>query len=191
MFKSLRVPEKLFAVVMWLVSFVFAGLLIGVGAKVVADLPRLESDLSIDQFADQAALTKVRDDIKGLARTQRELADRHAQSQLALTATRNAYNAARASHINWLNTRTATTDPQQDPELIRRTRELDTLKARERESQSAVEALDQPCTKCETRKNAFFHYCPSCGTGAAMQAGVNEPDDPHRVTVRSNNGAFQ
>jgi hypothetical protein len=143
MFKSLRVPEKLFALVMWLVSFAFAGFLIGLGSKVVADLPRLEQSLSIEQFADAAALNAARTEIRKLDKAQRDIADRHAQAEQALAAASNAYNSAREAYNNWIGTRTATTDPAQDPEVIKRTRGLDTLKAAERKAQEAVEAIDQ------------------------------------------------
>ncbi|HSN33534.1 MAG TPA: serine endopeptidase [Ideonella sp.] len=142
MLKSLRVPDKLFQLVMWLVSLVFAAFLIGLGGKIVADLPRLETRLDVEQFADRARLATLRAELQAANRTQRDLADQRQRADLALTAARNAYTSARASYANWLSTRTATTDPQQDPEVIRRTRELDTLKAREREAQSALEALD-------------------------------------------------
>jgi hypothetical protein len=143
MFKSLLVPERWFRLVMWTVSFVFAGFLIGMGGRVIADLPRLESTLTVDQFADEAALARTRDDIRMLAARERDLDAEQAQASLALTAVGNAYQSALSSYSNWVATRTATTDPRQDPEVVRRTRELDTLKASEREAQVNVERLDK------------------------------------------------
>jgi len=142
MFKSLRVPEKLFALVMWLVSFVFAGFLIGLGGKIVADLPRIEKPLSLEQFAEPRALQAARTEIAALDKRRNELGNQRAQAQLAFTAASNAYASARSAFGNWLSTRTATTDPAQDPEVIGRTRELDGLKAAERETQAAVEQID-------------------------------------------------
>ena len=75
MFKSLRVPEGLFRLLMWVVSFVFAGFLIGLGGRVIADLPRLESTLDLDQFADQSALSTARAEVRTLEARERELSD--------------------------------------------------------------------------------------------------------------------
>lgn len=143
MFKSLRVPEKLFALVMWLVSLVFAGFLVGLGGKLVQDMPRIEASLTLEQFADASQLQAAREEISALEKRQRETNDRRAQAQLAAAAASNAYESARESFENWLATRTVTTDPAQDPEVIRRTRALDVLKVREREAQTGVEQTDQ------------------------------------------------
>ncbi len=144
MFKALRVPERLFAIVMWLVSLAFAAFLVGLGGKIVADLPRLEHTLEVEQFvADRAALERLRADVKRLEREQRELNDRRAQAQLAFNNAGNAYRSAQAQYRNWIATRTATTDPRQDPEVLRRTQELDALKKAERDAQVQVEDLDQ------------------------------------------------
>jgi hypothetical protein len=143
MFKSLRVPEGVFRLLMWAVSFVFAGFLVGLGGRIIADLPRLESRLGLDQFADQTALTSARAEIRTLEARERELTDQRDQASLSFTAVSNAYQAARASFTNWIQTRAATTDPAQDPEVLRRTRELDKLKASERDAQSTLERLDK------------------------------------------------
>ena len=143
MLKSLRVPERLFRLAMWVVSFVFAGFLIGLGGKIIADLPRVERELTIDQFADQTTLRQVRLDIERLTGDERDAADRREQAGLALNAASNAYRSAFSAFSNWVATRTATTDPRQDPEVISRTRELDALKASEREAQVLVERLDK------------------------------------------------
>ena len=149
MFKSLRVPEKLFAFVMWLLSFAFAGFLIGLGGKVVADLPKVEQSLNIEQFADAGALSSAKAEARRLTTSQRELTDQRAQAEQALLAASNAYSSAREAYNNWVGTRTATTDRAQDPEVISRTRGLDTLKAVERKAQVAVEQIDSQALDVE------------------------------------------
>lgn len=143
MLKNLRVPEVWFRAAMWLVSIAFAAFLIGLGGLVIADLPRLESELTVDQFADRAALDQVRADLAARRSAHDELSDRRERDALSLRAVANAYQSARSSYSNWIQTRSATTNPAQDPEVLRRTRELDGLKAREREAQVAVEAADR------------------------------------------------
>jgi predicted RNA-binding Zn-ribbon protein involved in translation (DUF1610 family) len=143
MFKKLLVPEHLFRVVMWIVSLVFAGFLIGLGGRVIADLPRLETPLAAEQFADKVPLARVRADIEAALARERGIGDRLDQARLRLRAVSNAYQSARTAYSNWIDTRTATTDPNQDAEVLRRTRELDTVKTSEREAQIAVERLEK------------------------------------------------
>lgn len=165
MFKFLRVPERIFAIVMWLVSIAFAAFLIGLGGKIVAEAPRLEDRLRIDTFTQPpGALAALRREIEQGERQQRELRGRIQQAQLALTSATNAYNSARSAYQNWIATRTATTDPAQDPEVLRRTRELDALKAAEREAQAALEQLqqraldaDQAVDALRDRERALLH----------------------------------
>jgi hypothetical protein len=143
MFKSLRVPEKLFTVVMWLVSFAFAGFLTGLGNKLVGDIPKVEDNLTIEQFADPAALKTAKAALAVSDKALAEQGNRLAQANQALKASRNAYSSAREAYDNWIGTRTATTDPAQDPEVIKRTRGLDALKEAERKSEMAVEQVEQ------------------------------------------------
>ncbi|MDE2369027.1 MAG: serine endopeptidase [Burkholderiales bacterium] len=143
MFKFLRVPERLYAVVMWLVSLVFASFLIGLGGKIVADLPRIEPGISVDQYADRAALARSREAIRRLEQAQPDLNDRLARSRLDVQAAEKGYQSAYASYGNWLATRRATVDAAQDAEVVQRTRGLDELQARVRTARAAVDALER------------------------------------------------
>ena len=143
MFKSLFVPERLFRLAMWIVSLVFASFLIGLGGTIIGDLPRIEEPLTIEQFADQRALQPARAQIQRLRDAERELSDRREQAILQLTAVTNAYQSARSAYSNWITTRTATTDPTQDVEVLKRTRQLDELQARQREVQVAFERIEK------------------------------------------------
>lgn len=142
MIKSLRVPERLFAFAMWFVSLAFAGFLIGLGGRIIQDLPGVDRSLTREQFMDPAVVrqAKVRQDsLNGVYVEQSAARDR---AQQITTAADNVYGAERTAFTNWIATRTATTDPRQDPEVIRRTRALDTLGATVRSSQAEVDRLN-------------------------------------------------
>jgi hypothetical protein len=142
MLKSLRVPEKLFQLAAWAVSVVFAVFLIGLGGKIVGELPGVDQYISLEQFLDSAQVTRIdraRDSLVLLSRDRTAAAER---ARLRLAVAFNSYRARRESFDNWIATRVATTDPRQDPEVLARTRELDELKAGERSEQAEVERLD-------------------------------------------------
>ncbi len=142
MFRFLRVPERLYALAMWLLSLVFASFLIGLGGKIVAEVPRLTEALALEQFADGAALQQARQQQADGERSLPPLQQAHERAQLDLTAARNAHAAARSGFNAWVATRQATVDPRQDAELLQRTRELDGLQAGLRSAQQRLEALD-------------------------------------------------
>lgn len=142
MFRWLRVPERLFAMAMWVVSLVFASFLIGLGGKIVGELPGIDTTLALRDFLDPAAMAPLRAQRDSLlAENKRTLAARERALQ-EHTAARNAYTAQRELFDAWIATRTATTDPRQDPEVIGRTRVLDSLKAEERDAEALLEQFD-------------------------------------------------
>lgn len=142
MIKALRVPERLFKLAMWAVSLVFASFLIGLGGKIVGDLPGVDQRITIEQFIDADAMAALNAQVDSLRRAERSQSAARERAQLALTASENAYMSARASFTNWIATRTATTDPSQDPEVISRTRELDALGAGLRSAETTLEDID-------------------------------------------------
>lgn len=141
MFKSARVPERLFRVMMWVVSFIFAGFLIGLGSTILADLPKTGQILGIEQFADRAALERANEVLRNADNDLRPITDARERAQLELDATSGAYRAERETFSNWLATRRTTQDPAQDPEVITRTKRLDSLKAEEQKLQVARDAI--------------------------------------------------
>ncbi|MFC0250706.1 serine endopeptidase [Massilia consociata] len=143
MSKGLRLTEKWMQRALWLVAFAFAAFLIGLGGKIVENLWDVEEQLTLEQFMDPAQVAAVRAE---QARAQ----DRRDAAQLALEQAQQKHEVARANtrssretFDNWLATRRATARPDQDPELIERTRALDTLQAAERAALAAVEAQQQ------------------------------------------------
>ena len=143
MSKALRLSEKWFHRGLWLVALVFAGFLIGLGGTVVGDLPKVEKQLSLDDFMDAKVAGLVRGSIKAAEVAERDANSALEQAQLKRNAARADSAAARETFNNWLATRRATQLPEQDPELIARTRALDVLKDKERTTGAAVETQQQ------------------------------------------------
>ncbi len=143
MSKSLRLTEKWMRRGLWLVAIVFASFLIGLGSTLVGDLPKVEKQLSLDDYMDAATSAAVRSAIKKSEVTERDAESALEQAQLKSQVAQADSAAARETFNNWLSTRRATQLADQDPELIARTRALDTLKGKERAAGAAVEAQQQ------------------------------------------------
>lgn len=141
--KALRWSEKWFHRGLWLVAFVFAWFLVGLGSTIVGDLPQVEQQRTLDDFLDPQRAPQVRQAIETGQRAARDAQSALDQAQLRHQAAQANQRAARDTFGNWLNTRQATQRPEQDPELVERTRQLDGYRQAEREALAAVEAQQQ------------------------------------------------
>ncbi len=143
MSKGLRLTEKWMQRALWLVAFAFAAFLIGLGGKIVENLWDVEQPLTVEQFMEPAQ-------VRSLRAEEARLDARRDAAQLALEQAKQKHDVARSNTAssrqtfdNWLATRRATARPDQDPELIARTRALDVLEADERTALAAVETQQQ------------------------------------------------
>jgi hypothetical protein len=143
MSKSLRLSEKWFRRGLWLVALVFAAFLTGLGSTIVGDLPRVERPLELEDFMDRAAVEPLRDTLEKAEDAQKAAQRELEQAELQLQAASQANRNARETFSNWLSTRHATQQPDQDPELIARTKALDAIKASEDAAQKKVQAQRQ------------------------------------------------
>lgn len=141
--KSLRLSEKWFNRGLWLIALVFAGFLTGLGSAVVGDLPQVEHTLEVEQFMDPVP-TAAANQTRSLADKAQAAAETAAeQAALKLSSAQQASQSSRETFDNWVATRQATQRPDQDVELITRTRVLDKLKAAEDTAQQEVNKQDR------------------------------------------------
>ena len=143
MSKSLRLSEKWFRRGLWVVAAVFAAFLIGLGGTIVGDLPKVEQTLSNDDFIDRVAADPLRARYKQADLVQQRADESLEQAGLKLSAAQEASRNARESFSNWIATRRATAQPDQDAELIARTRALDALKRAEDTAQRTIDTQQQ------------------------------------------------
>ncbi len=143
MSKALRLSEKWFRFGLWIVAFVFASFLIGLGGTIVANLPKVEQRYTLEDFIDKPAADTLRGELRALQEKRQVAQDASDQAQLKLNGARANSSAARDTFNNWLATRHATRRQEQDSELIERTQALDELKIIERKALADVERQQQ------------------------------------------------
>jgi hypothetical protein len=141
--KSLRLSERWFHRGLWIVALVFAFFLVGLGSIVVDDLPHVERQAQRDDFLNQAAAQPLRLAIDQAKHVEEDATSAGEQAALKLQAAQQAYATAKDEFGNWLETRKATNLPDQDQDLIARTRALDALNAVRIAAQHSVDAQSQ------------------------------------------------
>jgi predicted RNA-binding Zn-ribbon protein involved in translation (DUF1610 family) len=151
MSKTLRLSEQWFRRGLWLVAFVFAGFLIGLGGTLVGDLPKVEQPLALDDFLDRPAAGQLRTAIRDAEQAAREAGDALQQAHLKRQVAQADTRTARASFQNWLATRQVTQLAQQDPELVARTEALDRLQQAERAAQAGEQREQQTLLDAQQR----------------------------------------
>ena len=152
MAKGVRVPERAFGIAMWAVSVVLAAFIVGLGNLVIGDLPQVEQQLSQDQFVPSAQAQKLRTELAAIATRRGAIDDKLEIARLQLEQAQKASTTGTETFQAWIQARTATTNPQQDPEVLARTRELEQLKANERTIQASIDALDNERTPLGQRE---------------------------------------
>ncbi|MEO0033573.1 MAG: hypothetical protein RIS94_3331 [Pseudomonadota bacterium] len=153
--KGVRAQERLYGVVLWLVSLVFAGFIIGFGNLVIGDLPLVDEQVVAPATGPTPAQAQVAAQIAAATVQSGKIDDRLEIQRLQLAQAQRASHTASETFRAWIEARTATTDPQQDPEVLARTRQLEQLKDTERTIQQRIADLENGKAPLEQRLSAL------------------------------------
>lgn len=175
MSKGLRLTEKWMRLALWMVAFVFAGCLIGLGNQIVDNLVYLAPAPGPEHFVDsikaaqlQAASSQAQKTREAAGEALDQAEHKHQVAQANTHSAREAFN-------NWVATRQVTLRPDQDTELIARTHALDRLVELERMALTAVEAQQQielDAEQAEKRANAALDALMAPAREAADKAEI-------------------
>lgn len=145
MFKSFS-PEKTFKISMWIVSLLFAYFLLSLGKKVITDLPKVTTNISIEDFVNKNVYADAKLKLENAKSRLNELDIECKEAALELQENKNTYHSAKLTYNNWLATRSVTTSnpksKNQDSELVKRTIDLEKLSNAERNALSRVEKIE-------------------------------------------------
>ncbi len=141
--RSTRRPQQIFAVVMWVLSVIFAGFLIGLGGLLIRDIPSVDQRVLIEDFIEPGAVAEIESRQQSLAILQAEQQRAAEDAATSVADVADTYRAAERDFAAWIATRSATEAASTNPEVLRRTNALEALNARvqrRQENRSAANA---------------------------------------------------
>ncbi len=148
---SNRRTETWFRRGLWLVAVVFASFLIGLGGKIVDDLPKVESYRELKTYTDQSKYLPLEQEKTKLETLFNEQQHNLAQAELALDKQRNEKLAQRESYQASLATRHVTETQARNQQVFEKTALYEQLITKERELERQVETIRQQKLNTEQR----------------------------------------
>ncbi|MAJ10650.1 hypothetical protein [Ponticaulis sp.] len=143
MTENSRRPQQIYSVVMWLISIVFAGCLIGLGSLVIRDLPTITDQRSIDSFIDREEKAELDAELATVDTAINDaviaVEDHQTRVEIAETELASATDALNA----WFDNRTVTEAFDQNPEVAARTLNLEVVRDRLANVQIEQAALER------------------------------------------------
>ena len=173
MSKGLRWTEQWMRRALWLVAFIFAGFLIGLGNQVVDNIIYLAPVPDAEHFLDPAKAGPLQAASRQAQKTRQDADTALEQAQQKHRVAQANTRSAREAFDNWIATRHATARPDQDEELVARNRELDKLVAAERTALAAVESQEQvalDAKQAEQKADAAYDALLQLAREAAWEA---------------------
>lgn len=146
---SARLTEKWINRGLWLISLIFASFLIGLGSLIVEDLPKVQNPPTINEFIDQKAQTSLKFQIEQKEKIISQATDeRNAESE-KVSRLNSKYAQSKEVFNNWIATRSTTQDNNQNNEVLKRTRELETQQEEIKLQEERVIQKDQEISRLE------------------------------------------
>lgn len=173
--RGLRLAEVWFQRALWIIAIVFAGFLIGLGGRIVDDLPRVENAPARDTFVDQQATAPLQQRLAKVRAALTANMDATDQASLLLTAAEQDTQQAREAFRTTIATRHATSNAEQDPAVIAHAQALEAATQRERTAQARIDTLKQERLALDRERDTVTSSLATLGAQA---------DDRYQASLR-------
>ncbi|MFM2344108.1 MAG: hypothetical protein RLZZ210_718 [Pseudomonadota bacterium] len=186
MSKSLRLSEKWFNRGLWLIAFVFASFLIGLGSTLVSNLPKVEKSYTIDNFMSSNDIITKQSLSEKLRKNEdiiKNISDEAEKSRLNLKVASENYNTEYQTYQNWLQTNRTTKYANYDKDLIERTNKLNDTKTKQRQAKRILEEQDRELISIHQENNKFRTQINSIENDARRKLQLENENQLLRVFI--------